>query len=703
MCLRWGIVSSFTGYHGDLPYTMESALLFHYADLSAKGKPIPTVDRRAQYPQGLEVKKELSLGKGIAAAALYKAVGRPAPFRDFVRRFDAAWFCLGILAAFLVVVEMGGGHVGALMAAAFYALSVPSVARSTGMEFSRENFALPLIFLHWWFLLRARRQGKLLVYSIPAGVLLAVAAATWDVTQLYILLIGALAALGLLFGKGDFNLVRRFLPGMPFLAVAGFAVPYLIDHQFLFSWGMLMWYSLAAALLATACCRKRRPALPAFVLLAVFASLACFVLSRTTYPGTYSHFARLFLAKLRYFNVKPLDPAKLTYEARILWTPALHSATSSYLGSHPISDFTLLFLIGSAPLALLIRSWFQGKAADDDKAFLYWLAVFFLLYLLFVRMQVFLAFFVACLIGLGLRLFTSLTPRRKPRALVTGAWFLFVMLGLLGQLQAYNFLSEATAYYRGQPITPLSFRGVYKVARTGNPYRANQELVNWLRNNTEKNAVVLAGFTLESTIFADAERAIVLHPKFESEEMRSKVRQYLEALFSDNEKDFHDFCIQHEVDYYVLHPGVFAGDLYGSWIYSNRYMVDRSERRPQYASLAMRDNPERLQYLKKVTDVCLKGDRFGFFYRVFKVVSGDDMQTAKQHVRNARQALGSAADADRESLDRAEKELVRAIELFPGAAEAHSLLGTVYLLKGERNKASVEIQRWKQILADRQS
>jgi len=180
------------------------------------------------------------------------------------------------------------------------------------------------------------------------------------------------------------------------------------------------------------------------------------------------------------------------------------------------------------------------------------------------------------------------------------------------------------------------------------------------------------------------------------------VKQYLEAFFSENEEDFHDFCLRHGVNYYVLHPGVFAGDMNKDWIYSHRYMVDHAERQPEYASLAMRGNPERLQYFKKVTDVCMAGDPFGFFYRVFKVVSEDEIEEAGNHVRNARNHLGGdAASADKESLQRAQKELLRAIDLFPGSMEAHSMLGTVYLLKGERNKASQEVERCKQILADR--
>ena len=106
----------------------------------------------------------------------------------------------------------------------------------------------------------------------------------------------------------------------------------------------------------------------------------------------------------------------------------------------------------------------------------------------------------------------------------------------------------------------------------------------------------------------------------------------------------------------------------------------------------------------KVTDVAMVGDPFRFFYRVFKVVSKAETEEAEQRVRNARMYLDNyTADADKKSLRRAEEELVRAVDLFPGSAEAHSMLGTVYTIKGERNRGSQEIERYKQILEDRRN
>ena len=45
------------------------------------------------------------------------------------------------------------------------------------------------------------------------------------------------------------------------------------------------------------------------------------------YVSHYSHFGDLTAAKLKFNNIKPRDPDLLTYDARMMWTPSMHSAT----------------------------------------------------------------------------------------------------------------------------------------------------------------------------------------------------------------------------------------------------------------------------------------------------------------------------------------------------------------------------------------
>ena len=172
----------------EMPYTRESALLFHYADVYRTTGRIPSLDERAQVPEGLHVRRELSVGKGIVAAWLYNGLGvragfgvRAMSFQRFVRRFDAAWYCLGVIPLFFLVRGRTRSLLAATLSAMLLAWTVGAMQRSTGLGFARENFALPLIFAHVWLFDMALRRGRL-GPSIAAGVVLAVALATWDLT-----------------------------------------------------------------------------------------------------------------------------------------------------------------------------------------------------------------------------------------------------------------------------------------------------------------------------------------------------------------------------------------------------------------------------------------------------------------------------------------------------------------------------------------
>ena len=47
------------------------------------------------------------------------------------------------------------------------------------------------------------------------------------------------------------------------------------------------------------------------------------------YASNYSHFSEAMKAKFEFYNVKPKDPSKLSYDARILWTPSMAKAAAT--------------------------------------------------------------------------------------------------------------------------------------------------------------------------------------------------------------------------------------------------------------------------------------------------------------------------------------------------------------------------------------
>ncbi len=101
-----------------------------------------------------------------------------------------AWFCLGIPLLGIWVGRCWGSFTAGCISSAFYALSLSSVIRSTGLEISRENFSLPVLIASLLFETWADRSfGKrVYLFSLISSLLLGIALMTWDMIQFYIIL-----------------------------------------------------------------------------------------------------------------------------------------------------------------------------------------------------------------------------------------------------------------------------------------------------------------------------------------------------------------------------------------------------------------------------------------------------------------------------------------------------------------------------------
>jgi len=632
------------------PFTLENALLFHYAEQFAEKGTVPRIDYRAQYPEGLQVSKKLSLGKGLAAGVVWRLLPLKVEFADFVRIFDVVVFSTGAIAMYLLVVTLTGNRMGAVAAAAFYAIAFPAVLRSTGMEFSRENFALPFLFFHTYLYARSLKSSSPLS-SIIAAVFMAVAVSTWDMSQLYLTLVGLYVVLRLLAAPGNLSLVKYLIPTFALCAIAGVIVPYLVDHNFMASYAMVIGYALVLVYaISSAKFLQSKRLKRAAVLILVLAAIV--IVPRVSgYGSRYSHFGDLVKAKIKYVNVKPTQPEKLSYNARIMWTPALHSATSKFFGRYPISDFVPFILLMAAPLTMWLINCLRlnKKPLPEGHHLIFFMAgVFFLLYLLFVRMQVFLIFFMCAAIGLNffyLRLFL------KRRGYIV-AWII-VLLPV--------FVTQA-AYSRKRIETRMA---------TGEDYQHLKEVVDLVKSKTEPDAVILADFMLEPVIFHYGNRKIVLHPKFESADMRTKVKEYLEALFDGKERVFYDFCMKNGVDYYLFNPNIFWGyKNEDAWIYSSRYVSGRRGLLDATEIYKLFSSSQKLNYFYPVD---------GTENQLFRVANAKNKKKAEEYYQTGAESWKKYLQAqNREDLNSAEEQLTSAVEYYPWLIKAHSMLVTVF-------------------------
>ena len=636
---------------GSIPFTLESALAFRRIQLAYRDGAVPRVDRGIQYPEGVVAHEVDTLGAERLYARAAQAWPGLLPLAEKVRWLHLLWFCLSLPALFYWVKWMGGGTVGGFWAAAFYAVAISAVARSTGQELSHENNAIPFLMAHLaadaWAVHRARSFRARLAGGLASAVLAALALATWDLVQFYLALYmgwGLIRAVRGGFPKEE--LWTRAVPMMGVLLAAGWRNPYLAAHGFWASpvlglgWGGLLAGSPAA---------QRRSRVYRLVLgLVPLAGALAF--SRLFLPS-YGHFASLLWAKLRCWNIRPDDPSRLTFEQRILWVPALNSTSWTLLWRW----FPALLVLTAAAIWGVIRPNVRSRPEGSAAAALsfYFLASF-VSFLLFFRFHVWVALFACGLVGLWAG------GRDARRRWLTGALLLALVVEAwqpwFGPIRRRNrgTVAPEAAKWQG----PL-FWG------RPNVYAAETEALMEHLKTFVAPEPVLANFGLSASIAAYGGCPVVLHPKFESPEIRDQVRTYGEALFGGDETGFKDWMEAQGATVYVHSMGEFSDIQPG---YQMRYMVNALEPATNAAARLFEQRPEELKHFEA---------RFANRkYRVYRLKhSPVAARLAQTRAEQARSAL------ERGDLEAAEGRAAHALRMDDGNEEARDVLRLVLNLR----------------------
>lgn len=550
---------------GSIPFTLESALAFRRIQMVYRDGDLPKVDRGIQYPQGVVPPQTDTLGAERFYAQAAKLWPGTLNLAEKVRWLHLAWFCLAIPGMFFWVKWMGGGTAGGFWAAAFYAVAISAVARSTGQELSHENNAMPLLLWHLASGAWARNRAGSFRARIAAGwgsaILAGLALCLWDLVQFYLMLLMAwyfIAAVRGRLAKAELWSVAVSL--MAVLLAAGLRNPYLAAHGFLWSptmalgWGLLLAGSPAA----------QRSRLATRIVLAGVPLWLVLALSHRYLPA-YGHFASLLWAKLRFFNIRPADPAQLAFEQRILWAPALHSTSWQLLGQwFP----ALLGLTGIAVWGLMRTTRHDRPASADFPPLLFYLLLSLVAFILFFRFHAWLAVFVCGMVGLW-----------AGQAWRAGAgWQRIIPVAVL----ALGGLVEAGQTWR-EPL------------RWGRPnvYADETEaLMRHLRTYAAPEPV-LANFGISAGIATYGGCPVVLHPKFEAPEIRERIREYGEALFKGDEEEFKGWMEAQGATIYVHSMGEFSDIQPGLQM---RYMVAALEPATNAAARLFEQRPEELRH-----------------------------------------------------------------------------------------------------------
>lgn len=668
--IRVGVYVHHRTLHSGLPFTSESAIFYRYARMVSEGEAIPALDQWAQYPEGLAVFGQLSVGVEWILGYLYRFLPLRCEFAEFIHFAIPFFFSLGIFAGYLLGKRIYGDQLAGFYCALIYAVSLPAVIRSTGQEISKENFALPILFFHLYLFLKALRtgdrpkqqrnslvkreviaenteesglSGQSILNSIIAGILLVISLSLWEGSQVYFYLLVIFLAGGYLFGRVKKRVIFVWAIQILLVLLASLVIPYLRLHRYFTSYGVLISIGIILVQLL-----ERRKDLSRKRRILYFVILLVPLISLTKnfgYGVIYTHMQSLFFAKLKFMNQKPADPSLIPYEVRILWLPDLLSPGIKGVWF----SFSLLLFAGLGAMSNEVSAFFRRKLSWERGLVLFLASSTFILYLFFARLQVYAIFFLALLIGGW-----SVSLRRGQKKRMAIVAFIFVSFVIIdaGKKVAANI------DYLGRPVD----------------YSSLEDVVGWIRENTDEDDVILAHFYVSPSVLVYGERKIILHPKYEYPLMRNKVKRYAFALFDDKEEAFYGFCEENGADYFIFSRGTFSDSSHCGWRYITATPASRHHSNAYFFEYC----PDRLKKFALVYA--------NVKYYVFKIYHAGEIELAQFYADRGDQ-LWEAGDY-RGALQEYKESLL----YYPRLPAVYGRMGTACYKLGEKERA-VELWR----------
>jgi hypothetical protein len=662
----------------EAPFLKESALQFRMTRMVAEEGGLPERDENVGVPDGVTIRKTYSVGAEWVYAGLSKLLPGEWSLTARIRWVSAALFSLAVPFAFLWIWLRTGSIWGGTITGVLLMVSPAFAVRSSGLELSRENLAIPLFVLFFALQAGVRKvEGAKArwVLMLLSGMVIALAQCSWDLTQ-YVIGLWAVGEWTRMFCETEEDATTRNLWGVVTGCLVGAAVlnPYLREHGFLFSPVMAILIAGAIMPIFEKRFSKGMPRLG----IGVGLGIAWVLLGRLFYEN-YSHFSSLLAAKIQFGNVKPVDPSVLTPIQRIMWTPALNSSTWALTKAY----FPISLLSGCVAVAILLlgRSGDKqrGERTSGNPELIY--ALFTLpVYVLFFRFHVFLILYLAGCIGI---LVSGIARHSSPwiRTLLPLGLTLF----LFG-VEFYRLLFFEPDTSESMKAERYAMRMMLAQAGISNPmlslednrwaaahklhYLYVEQLINSLNANLKEadtlanpsyNEPVLAAFGISGTILTYADMPIVLHPKFETPGIREKVLAFYDHLYRQSELELRDWALAQGSRYYLHQKGGFtSGDLRNS----PPYMVDALPPPEASAWYLLENNPYQSEWFFPIP---LNHPTF----QLFRIISDEDVNMAEQFTQ---MALARAKDGD---YDKAEEWALRALTYHWKYKPAQNLLANV--------------------------
>jgi len=532
-----------------VPFTLESAMMYSYSWNIAKGTfhvhdealvGFGEVSVSEQMSMALEyflgygyrIKNFLFGGKN-SLTINNPDYGINDDFVNWIRIQLRFWISLTAGLIFIWLLLLDCSCIYASLGGLLFAVAPAAIARATGQDILKENFAIPLIvtcFVVYLWYLKCPKNYKLLL--LVCVIILSLV--SWDMIQLCLALwvVYKIIVTVCLNRKEEYQL-PAWITIYTSSVIAGIFNPYLVAHNFLQS---PVVFVLLPTLIFTILFRNKPGMVRILVMLIgliLFVVIWLFVVKNFGYGNNYSHFWNLLLAKVKFGNIKPLNPLLLDFDSRILWTPALHSATIKIF--YALFGFTFIYFVIVVFLGFSVSIFRKNITVQFQRIGLplFLASIFFILFIFMVRFHVFAIPFICITLGVFLNKISEKFTRQTFQMLLV---ILFTGLVINEAHRALRFERE---YYSGEN-EQLSL--IKEINRTG-----------------VKGETFLADFTLSPILKAYCNAKIILIPKFELKQARDRVEKYINILYHKTELELMEFCKTYGVKYFVFDKGMIGG------------------------------------------------------------------------------------------------------------------------------------------------
>jgi len=593
-------------------YYSDAALRFHYAEMYSQGKKIPVIDKQVLYPEGLRVRTLIHLTMDWVIGNSYRLLFPKIPFTDYVKYFVNIFSSLSVLLVFLLGTAIWQRKASGLIAAIFYTIGIASFWRITG-NYLREEFTLPFIFTALYLFFRTiqnssktiklsspsmgedKGEGEIKLRQTPSptpshqgrgnssrnfllffsGVSFAIALISWHLSQFFFTVFVIFLMFYFILNNESakiqtFKNLWLFL--LPIL-IAGVIWQPISSKYFVFSFPIIMTVWLWLISIITQ--EKHRITIVKRTIFALSIIPFYLVIIRLfpKYFAEYGHVFATIIAKIIHLGRKPDNPAALSFDARSIWMGPFASP----------GPFSILFSM-LVPFILAIIGWLGSlnrnffKRFDYPRLFLsYFIIAFAILYLLVIRLEVFLFFFVAIAIGGNLNL---ILPRKK-------TWRLLLTILLCGfVIESYKALNYGKLFERY--YLRLSKEWLTKPTAYGSDWKS---LTNWIKENTKPDQAILADVDISAMLFTYVDRPIIIEPIYENAITRIRAKECLSAFYQD-ETDFLKLINKYQIKYVVYQQDF----LLDNSKESNRYLTDNMKVKKSSAAYLMQFQPESLRH-----------------------------------------------------------------------------------------------------------